>query len=71
MLLKQDNLPPNQWALGRITEVYPGNDNVVRVASVRTSKGVYNCVRFQYQKLIFNCYKDYLLFSLSYDSVLF
>lgn len=41
VLLKQDNLPPNQWALGRITEVYPGSDNVVRVASVRTSKGVY------------------------------
>ena len=35
VLLKEDNLPPLKWQLGRITELHPGKDGVIRVASVR------------------------------------
>ncbi|KAF2892815.1 hypothetical protein ILUMI_13358 [Ignelater luminosus] len=40
VLLKEDNIPPMQWRLGRITAVHPGKDSVVRVVSVRTKTGV-------------------------------
>ncbi|XP_050312876.1 uncharacterized protein LOC126747939 [Anthonomus grandis grandis] len=39
VLLKEDNLPPLQWLMGRIEQVFPGSDNVVRVVLVKTSKG--------------------------------
>lgn len=41
VLIKEDNLSPLHWKLGRIIEVYPGKDGVVRVASVKTSTGIY------------------------------
>ena len=37
VLLKEDNLPPMQWALGRVTAVHPCTDDIVRVATVKTS----------------------------------
>ena len=37
VLLKEENLPPIHWKLGRICEVHPGNDGIVRVVSVKTS----------------------------------
>ena len=40
VIIRENNIPPLQWHLGRITRTYPGNDGVVRVAEVRTSKGV-------------------------------
>ena len=39
--IKDDNLPPRHWCLGRITEVHPGEDNIIRVATVKTSNGIY------------------------------
>lgn len=39
VLIKEDNLPPLQWAIGRVIEVYPGRDGVIRVALVRSKKG--------------------------------
>ncbi|XP_071581602.1 uncharacterized protein [Temnothorax nylanderi] len=39
VLLKEDNLPPLQWAVGRIIEVHPGSDDVVRVVTVQTANG--------------------------------
>ncbi|KYN15584.1 hypothetical protein ALC57_12190 [Trachymyrmex cornetzi] len=39
VLVKEDNLPPSKWKLGRIIEVHPGSDGTVRVASIRTSTG--------------------------------
>jgi len=41
VILMEDNLPPLSWSMGRIQEVHPGKDKVVRVATVRTAKGIY------------------------------
>lgn len=41
VLLKEDNLPPLQWSLGRITATYPGDDGIVRVVKIKTAKGEY------------------------------
>ena len=41
VLIKDDNLPPLQWKLGRVLDVYPGKDKRVRVASVKTVSGTY------------------------------
>jgi len=30
VLVREDNMPPLQWTLGRIHEMHPGQDNVVR-----------------------------------------
>lgn len=40
VLIKDDNLPPMHWRLGRIVEVHPGKDSKVRVVSVKTQLGV-------------------------------
>ncbi|XP_046145484.1 uncharacterized protein LOC123988783 [Osmia bicornis bicornis] len=39
--IKEDNLPPMHWSIGRIIAVHSGTDNVVRVATVKTPTGVY------------------------------
>lgn len=36
VLLKDDNTPPLEWRRGRIVELYPGSDGVVRVVAVKT-----------------------------------
>lgn len=41
VILREDNLPPLCWVLGRIVEVHPGNDGIVRVVSVRTKSGIF------------------------------
>lgn len=41
VLVKDDRLPPNEWLLGRIIELHPGADKLVRVATVRTKSGIY------------------------------
>ncbi|XP_055623055.1 uncharacterized protein LOC129766512 [Toxorhynchites rutilus septentrionalis] len=41
VLLKQSNLPPFLWNLGKIVETYAGQDGLVRVVLVRTSHGHY------------------------------
>lgn len=40
VLIKDNNLPPLKWRLGRVVAVHPGVDRVVRVVSVRTSTGI-------------------------------
>ncbi|XP_054721417.1 uncharacterized protein LOC129231194 [Uloborus diversus] len=40
VLVKNENLPPLKWRLGRISEVFPGKDGCVRVAAVKTSDGL-------------------------------
>ncbi|XP_069965812.1 uncharacterized protein [Bactrocera oleae] len=43
VLVRHENLPPTHWRLGRITEVHPGRDGLVRNATLVTSYGV--CTR--------------------------
>jgi len=40
VLIKDDNLPCLKWAIGRITEVFYGKDDKIRVCNVKTSSGV-------------------------------
>ncbi|XP_043258045.1 uncharacterized protein LOC122400588 [Colletes gigas] len=39
--IKDANSPPLQWQLGRVVAVHPGEDNVVRVVTVRTPHSTY------------------------------
>jgi hypothetical protein len=39
VLLKEDNAPPLTWPTGIIEETHPGADDLVRVVTMRTSKG--------------------------------
>ncbi|XP_050507556.1 uncharacterized protein LOC126885173 [Diabrotica virgifera virgifera] len=41
VVIRQNNIPPLQWPLGRIIEVHPGSDGIVRVATVKTNSGIY------------------------------
>ncbi|XP_055589816.1 uncharacterized protein LOC129741997 [Uranotaenia lowii] len=41
VLVGDDNIPVARWPMGIITQVYPGEDGIVRVAVVRTSSGIY------------------------------
>lgn len=40
VVIRQENLPPTEWRLGRIVKVYLGSDGRVRVADLRTQKGL-------------------------------
>ncbi|XP_025828978.1 uncharacterized protein LOC112904043 [Agrilus planipennis] len=40
VVIQDDNLPPMRWRMGRILELHPGQDNVTRVVTVRTSEGI-------------------------------
>ena len=40
VVIKGSNAPPLRWFLGRITKLYESPDQVVRVAQVRTVKGL-------------------------------
>ncbi|XP_035217043.1 uncharacterized protein LOC118190445 [Stegodyphus dumicola] len=39
VLIKNEQLPPNQWKIGRIALIYPGSDKKVRVATIHTAAG--------------------------------
>jgi len=41
VLIKQQNLTPLQWSLGRIQEVHPGSDGVARTATVKTASSMF------------------------------
>ncbi|XP_072375333.1 uncharacterized protein [Diabrotica undecimpunctata] len=41
VILKDDKLPPMKWELGRVVDVYPGSDGIVRVVCVRTAHGTF------------------------------
>ncbi|KAH9644279.1 hypothetical protein HF086_003778 [Spodoptera exigua] len=39
VIIKESNLPPLRWKIGRIHDLHMGNDGVSRVADVRTASG--------------------------------
>ncbi len=41
VIIKDDNLPPSKWNLGRVISVHPGSDDIIRVATIKTSHGEY------------------------------
>ena len=41
VLLHDNQLPVNQWKLGKITQLHPDEEDHVRVVTVKTSKGEY------------------------------
>ncbi|XP_055856002.1 uncharacterized protein LOC129919180 [Episyrphus balteatus] len=41
VLVRDERLPPTQWPLGRVLEVHTGEDNLVRVATIRTQSSIY------------------------------
>ncbi|XP_065092638.1 uncharacterized protein LOC135713451 [Ochlerotatus camptorhynchus] len=41
VLVKEDNLPPMKWKLGRVVEVHAGSDGNIRVVTVRTKDGLF------------------------------
>ncbi|XP_063994615.1 uncharacterized protein LOC135172511 [Diachasmimorpha longicaudata] len=40
VLLRDDNLPPLKWRMGRITEVFPAEDGIIRKVKVKTSTNI-------------------------------
>uniref|UniRef100_A0A0A1XQH6 Protein dopey-1 homolog n=1 Tax=Zeugodacus cucurbitae TaxID=28588 RepID=A0A0A1XQH6_ZEUCU len=40
VVVRAKNLPPNEWRLGRITKIYPGMDQRVRVVDIKTQRGL-------------------------------
>lgn len=41
VIVKEDNIPPSRWQLGRIVGIHPGKDGLVRIVQVRTKSGIY------------------------------
>lgn len=39
VVIKDENLPPIRWKMGRIVAVHPGADNIVRVVTLKTAAG--------------------------------
>ncbi|XP_062557605.1 uncharacterized protein LOC134222468 [Armigeres subalbatus] len=39
VVIRDENLPPIRWKMGRIVAVHPGDDNVVRVVTLKTAAG--------------------------------
>lgn len=40
VIIKEDNLPPLHWRMGRVIQLYPGSDGVNRVASIKAINGI-------------------------------
>ncbi|XP_022827101.1 uncharacterized protein LOC111356845 [Spodoptera litura] len=40
VIIKDENLPPGKWALGRVVELHPGSDGHVRVVTLKTKNGL-------------------------------
>lgn len=41
VLVKEDDLPPTKWLLGRILQKHPGTDNLTRVVSLKCGNSVF------------------------------
>ncbi len=41
VVIHEDSPIASRWPLARVIEVHPGKDNLVRVAKIKTTSGVY------------------------------
>lgn len=41
VLIRDENLPPTQWRLGRIAELLPGRDDLIRNVMIKTTRGTF------------------------------
>lgn len=41
VVLKEDSILPTKWPLAKVIQVHPGQDGLVRVATVKTENGTY------------------------------
>ncbi|KAL0838691.1 hypothetical protein ABMA28_016761 [Loxostege sticticalis] len=39
VVIREDNIPPGKWALGRVVQLHPGSDGYVRVVTLKTKNG--------------------------------
>lgn len=42
VVLRDDNLSPLRWNLGRIIKVQPGEDGIIRVVKIKTKYGMFS-----------------------------
>lgn len=42
VIIREDNMPPSRWRLGRVIEIYPSKDGLVRGVKLRTIQGEYS-----------------------------
>jgi len=75
VLIRQPNLAPLQWAMGRIQEVHPGPDGIARTATVKIAKDSYvrplsklSIIKYQFKSnqciikhLVLSAFSYYLL----------
>ncbi|XP_074031851.1 uncharacterized protein [Leptinotarsa decemlineata] len=40
VIIKNENVPPLNWRMGKVVKIFPGLDGIARVASVRTAQGL-------------------------------
>jgi hypothetical protein len=40
VVIRCENLPPTEWRLGRVHQLHPGSDGLVRVVTLKTLKGL-------------------------------
>ncbi|UYV78173.1 hypothetical protein LAZ67_16000366 [Cordylochernes scorpioides] len=40
VLVREEHVPPAKWIMGRVVEIHPGKDGLVRVVSIRTRAGL-------------------------------
>ena len=48
--ISDDNVPRTKWPLAKVEKVHPGNDRLVRTATVRTRNSFYNRLSYQLHK---------------------
>ena len=41
VVIREDNMPPSRWKLGRVIEIFPSKDGLVRAVKVKTQSAVY------------------------------
>lgn len=41
VIIHEDNIPPQQWLLGRVVKAIPGRDAKIRFVDIKTSKGMF------------------------------